>query len=226
MRLIFTPNPGYIHKVLVCAHESGVHELLQFERQVPFDKDTRIWEYNPLGKVPTLVLTDGSSLYGGPVICEYLATLARHETGLFPSGALRFPAKRMMMTGDGLFDATTHMRVEGWRAPAERHLDFMARERRKILGCLDQMERDAATFAAAPFHIGQVCFAGGLSYLAHRNPLREHKLEAGDAEFDWRRGRPQLARWYDSILSRPSIRYRLAWDAASGAIRQVEPPSS
>jgi glutathione S-transferase len=64
MKLVFTPNPNYVHKVLVVAHEAGVLERLKFERQVPFDADTRIWDYNPLGKVPVLVMDDGESLYG------------------------------------------------------------------------------------------------------------------------------------------------------------------
>ncbi|MCH8930375.1 MAG: hypothetical protein IIA98_05595 [Proteobacteria bacterium] len=37
MKLIFTPNPGYVHKVLVTAHEAGVLDRLELERQVPFD---------------------------------------------------------------------------------------------------------------------------------------------------------------------------------------------
>ena len=37
MKLVFTPNPDYIHKVLVTAHEAGVLDKLHMERQVPFD---------------------------------------------------------------------------------------------------------------------------------------------------------------------------------------------
>lgn len=224
MKLVFTPNSNYVHKALVVAHEAGVLGRLHFERQVPFDADTRIWDYNPLGKVPTLVLDDGQSLYGGLVICEYLDSLAAQPTGLFPRDSSQFQVRRMMMTGDGLFDATTNMRVEGWRPVAERHIDFMQRERRKIMNCLDVMERDAAGFANNSFHIGQVCFAGGLSYLSHRDPVREHVLEPGDASFDWRAGRPNLARWYDSIQDRPSIAYRLAWFPETREIRQVPRP--
>ena len=224
MKLVLTPNPNYVHKVLVVAHEAGVVDRLQFERQVPFDADTRIWDYNPLGKVPVLVMDDGQSLYGGLVICEYLDSLAGRDTGLYPAGAARFPAQRMAMTGDGLFDATTNMRVEGWRPAGERHLDFMQRERRKIFNCLDQMERDAAGFANNGLHIGQVCIAGGLSYLLHRDPVREHALEPGDARFSWRDGRPNLSRWYESIQARPSIAFRLQWFPESREIRQVPAP--
>ena len=100
----------------------------------------------------------------------------------------------------------------------------MQRERRKIFNCLDQMERDAAAFTNNGLHIGQVCFAGGLSYLAHRDPVREHALEPADAGFSWRAGRPNLSRWYESIQARPSIAFRLQWFPESREIREVPAP--
>jgi glutathione S-transferase len=69
-----------------------------------------------------------------------------------------------------------------------------------------------------------VCFAGGLSYLAHRDPVREHALEPGDARFSWRDGRPNLSRWFESIQSRPPIAFRLQWFPESREIRQVPKP--
>ena len=47
MKLIFTPNPGYVHKVLVTAHEAGVLDRIEIERQVPFEEETEIWRYKP-----------------------------------------------------------------------------------------------------------------------------------------------------------------------------------
>ena len=41
---------------------------------------------NPLNKIPTLILDDGSALYDSRVICEYLDTL--HD------GSKLFPAER------------------------------------------------------------------------------------------------------------------------------------
>ena len=72
MILIFTPNHEYIHKVLVVAHEANILEKINLEIQVPFDEDTKIWNYNPLGKVPAFIKPDGKPLYGGLIICEYL----------------------------------------------------------------------------------------------------------------------------------------------------------
>ncbi len=207
MKLVFTPNPEYIHKVLVTAHEGGIVERLEFERTRPFDSDT-IWEYNPMGKVPALVMDNGEPLYGGLVICQYLDSLSITGKHVFPSGDARWPALRQMTLGDGMFDATTLLRVEGWRDKADWNVDYMLRERRKIIGTLDQLNKEAPGFKDADFHIGHICTAGGLSYLDLRNPIREHVIVEGDDSFDWREGRDELAQWYDAILERPSIKAR------------------
>jgi glutathione S-transferase len=211
VKLVFTPNPKYIHKVLVVAHEAGILDRLTFERSVPFDDDTTIWRFNPFGKVPCLILDNGEPLFGGLVICEYFDSLSTTGKSVYPKGDARWPALRQMMTGDGMFDATTNMRVEGWRKPEDRHADYMLRERRKVINALDRMELEAPQFAPAPFHIGHICMAGGISYLELRNPIQEHGMEPDDKTFDWRAGRPRLAAWYDEICTRPSMQYRYEW---------------
>jgi len=211
LKLVFTPNPKYIHKVLATAHEAGVLDRLEMVRSVPFDADTSIWDFNPLGKVPCLVLDDGQPLFGGLLICEYLDSLSVTGKSVFPKAPARWAALRQAMTGEGMFDATTNMRVEGWRPAAERHADYMLRERRKVINMLDRMELEAPEFASAPFHIGHICMAGGISYLELRNPIQEHDMEPGDKTFDWRGGRPKLTAWYAKICERPSMQYRYEW---------------
>ena len=211
MKLVFTPNPKYIHKILVTAHEGGVLDRLTFERSVPFDDDTTIWTFNPMGKVPCLIMDDDEPLIGGLVICEYLDSLSVTGRSVFPAGKPRWPALRQAMLGEGMFDATTNMRVEGWRKAEERHADYMLRERRKVINALDHMEKEAAQFAKADLHIGHICMAGGISYLELRNPIQEHNLMPGDATFDWRQGRPGLSVWYDEVCKRPSLQYKYEW---------------
>ena len=220
MKLIFTPNPTYIHKVLVTAYESGTLDRLSFERTRPFDEDTEIWRFNPLGKVPALELDNGKVLLGGLVICQFLDSLSTTGYTVFPDGDARWEAMRLMMVGDGMFDAITLVRVEGWRDKTDWNMDYMLRERRKVMNCLDMMDLEAPGFKDQPFHIGHICMAGALSYLELRNPIKEHGIVDGDETFDWRVGRPALSDWYDAILERPSIAYRVSVpdDQMSGKI--------
>lgn len=216
MKLIFTPNTKYIHKVLVVAFEAGILDRLTFERTRPFDDDTSIWRYNPFGKVPVLQMDDGEPLFGGLVICEYFNSLSVTGVSVYPDGELRWSALRQMMLGDGLFDATTLLRVEGWREAKDWNRAYMRRERQKMMNALDRMELEVPQFETAPFHIGHICMAGGLSYLDLRNPIREYALETGDAEFDWRSQRPTLSRWYDAIRTRPSLQFTVDLPEAVG----------
>jgi len=209
MKLIFTPNPEYIHKVIVVAHEGGVLDQLEFVSTRPFDAET-IWDYNPMGKVPSLVMDNGEFLYGGLVICQYLDSLSKSGSSIFPKDSSRWSSLRQMSIGDGMFDATTLLRVEGWRNKAEWNLDYMLRERRKIIGCLDQMNTEVQEMDESIFHIGHICMAGGLSYLDLRNPIREHVIVEGDEMFDWRKDRSNLSDWYDKVIKRPSLSYRVS----------------
>ena len=123
MKLRFTPNPDYIHKVLVAAAEAGITDRLDYVRTGPFDADTDLWRDNPLNKVPTLVLEDGEALYGGAVICEYFDSL--HDgPKMFPTtGRRRFTALRQMMLGEGVFEAAVALDLESWREAHERRAD-------------------------------------------------------------------------------------------------------
>lgn len=210
MTLRFTPNPNYIHKVLVVAAEAGVTDQLRYSVTGPFDADTDLWRDNPLNKVPTLILADGETLYGGPVICEYVDSL--HDGAkMFPvSGRERFTALRQMMLGEGVFEAAVALDLESWRDAGERRTDTVERQWLKIVRALDQMERDASTHRG--FHIGHICTAGGLSRLDYRVPAFGAILDDIDPDYEWRDGRPTLAAWYDSLLDRPSMRFTIGRD--------------
>lgn len=210
MTLRFTPNPNYIHKVLVAAAEAGITDQLEYRATGPFDAETDLWRDNPLNKVPTLVLADGEALYGGPVICEYF-DLLHDGAKMFPaSGRERFTALRQMMLGEGVFEAAVALDLESWRDAGERRTDTVERQWLKIVRALDQMEREASSHHG--FHIGHICTAGGLSRLDYRVPAFGAILDDINPSYEWRDGRPTLADWYDAQLTRPSMRFTIDRD--------------
>ena len=102
LTLHWSPRSPYVRKVMIAAHEMGLQDRLRPVRTVvggtmPHRELMRI---NPLGKIPTLELPDGTVLYDSPVICEYLDTLhdnaetvpsrlARTRQGVAPAGSGR-----------------------------------------------------------------------------------------------------------------------------------------
>ena len=74
MKLFYAPTSPFVRKCLVCAIELGIRERIELVPAAahPVNRDRGLVERNPLGKVPTLVIEDGTVLYDSRVICEYL----------------------------------------------------------------------------------------------------------------------------------------------------------
>jgi glutathione S-transferase len=208
MKLLFSGN-DYIHKVLVVAHEAGVLDRLEYVVNNPVGPDDIIWGYTPLGKHPVLVLEDGLTLYSGLLVCEYLDSLGPGPR-LFPQDETRWRALTQMVLGDGLFDAVSALSIDALKPAPERAVAGMQRNRRRIFATLDKMEGDAAAFTDDVFHIGHICFAGGLSFLDLRSPLQKLLIDPADATFDWRTGRHKLNAWFDRVIERSSLQLRPA----------------
>src|SRR5579875_1472948 len=84
MRLRHSASSPYVRKVMVVAHETGLEPRIERVPTFVWSPDTDIADDNPIGKVPTLILDDGTALFDSPVICEYLDSLHAGER-LFPA---------------------------------------------------------------------------------------------------------------------------------------------
>src|SRR5580692_7647555 len=112
---------------------------------------------NPLGKIPALVLDDGSVLIDSPVICEYLNQLGGGK--FFPGMSLwrpssgRWKALGLQALGDGLADAAVGWVHEQRRPPEQRSEDISANYLSQVNTALDALER--VNFAKDPT-IGEI----------------------------------------------------------------------
>jgi glutathione S-transferase len=201
MKLHWSPRSPFVRKVMVAAHETGLVDRLSLVRTVVAMTATNkgLLPDNPLSKLPTLVLDDGTPLYDSVVICEYLDTL-HNGPKLFPSEArAKWTALRRHALGDGLLELLILWRNERERehpAPA-----FLTAFREKFDASLDALEKDAAGIAATPFGIGHVAIGCALSYIDFRFP-----------DLDWRTKHPQIAAWHKTFSDRPSARATEARD--------------
>lgn len=207
MQLIFSANPNIIHKVLAVAHEAGQLESIEMVPEDPFESDTTIWSHNPLGTHPILITDDGTELWSGMLACEYLASLSV-DCGLFPSGADRWSVLNLAVLGEGLHDATSRMRVAGRPPVGRRDVDYLIRQRKKILAAIDQLETDVMVFGGQGFHIGQICCVDALAYLDLRNPVADQIIVQRDDEYNWRETAPRLAEWFDKTMLRPCFAFQ------------------
>jgi len=196
MKLYWSSRSPYVRKVMIAAHEMGVVDKLDCERVIvsAFAVNPDMLAVNPLGKIPTLILDDGTALYDSPVICEYLDTLHDGHK-LFPAdGPARFRALTWLALGDGMLDLLlARMYEERTRTEEQRSAKLQEAVAGKLKSCLDALEKMAPDLERAPVNIGHVAIACALGYLDFR------------FDDDWRGPRPALAAWHKGFAARPSV---------------------
>lgn len=179
---------------MVVAHEKGLVGQIETERVVvgASAPNAAVMRDNPLSKIPTLTLDDGSVLYDSRVICEYLDD-AGGGPKLFPSGPARFTTLRLQALGDGLMEVILLRMGENNRAEAIRSAKHQAAFPVKITATLDRLETELPALSA-PLHIGAIAVAAALAHLDFRF-----------ASDNWRDGRPALAAWHAEFSERQSM---------------------
>jgi glutathione S-transferase len=185
MQLLFSPTSPYVRKVRVFALEKGLGPRIELREANPWPDPAAVSAVNPLGKVPALVLDDGSALYDSPVICEYLDSLVPERPLIPARGPARWRALRQQALADGMQDAAVSIVLERRRPAAERSAGVEQR-------AADAIRRSVAALGPEThaFDLGQIALACALAYLEFRladlGLLRDHR-----AVDDWRRATDQ-----------------------------------
>lgn len=180
MILRYSAASPYARKIRIAAELLGLAARIEIVAASTADPHDTLRQQNPLGKIPTLLLEDGTALYDSRVIADYLDYLGGH--GLIPVDPLRrFDVLRLQALGDGINDAALLIRYE----TATRRADL--RDQEAIDLQQGKIDRALATLEAAPpegaIDIGQIAVACALGYL--------------DLRFEgaWRAGHPKLVAW-------------------------------
>src|ERR671918_3175970 len=110
MKLIGTPTSPYTRKARVVLAEKRID--YDFVVESPHDASSSVSAYNPLGKIPVLVLDDATTLFDSRVIVEYLDN-ASPVTKLLPEDTRhRIQARRWEALADGCTDACVAIVME------------------------------------------------------------------------------------------------------------------
>ena len=200
MKLFFNNASPFVRKVRVFARETSLDKNIEEITTAvsPVQDNASLAQANPLKKIPTLTLDDGTAVFDSPVICEYLDSLHSGRK-LFPAaGPARWTALKLQATGDGILDAGILCRYEMAVRPTEfQWAGWVAGQKTKWHGGLDLLEREAGSLEGEPT-IGSITVGCTLGWLDFRY---------GDD--DWRKGRPKLKSWYEKFSARPSMKATL-----------------
>ncbi|MCS3448472.1 MULTISPECIES: glutathione S-transferase N-terminal domain-containing protein [Bradyrhizobium] len=179
----------YARKVRIAVSVLGLEDQVKVSLADTYDPADQIRTENPLGKVPTLLLDDGRTIYDSLVILEFLNDLGGGEA-LIPRGSARIDVLVAHALASGMTDAAL-LRVyeKRWR-PAEMHSEkWLAHHAGKMERALDAMEAAPFDWSDRP-HIGAIAKACGLGFL---------DLRFGG---EWRKTRPKLVARLDDFSRR------------------------
>jgi glutathione S-transferase len=197
MKLIGSVNSAFVRKARVVLAEKKLDYV--FELENVWAPETRIADANPLGKVPCLVMEDGSAMYDSRVIAEYLDTLTPVCKLLPQNSRDRANVKVAEALADGTLEAAVLVYLERTlRPPEQRSQAWIDRQMSKVHGGLKVM---AENLGEQPFCMGihytlaDVAVGCTLGWLAFRFP-----------DIDWRTDYPNLARLFDKLSERASFK--------------------
>lgn len=196
MKLIGSLTSPFVRKVRVVMAEKKLDYELVIDDV--WSDNALITEYNPLGKIPCLVIEDFGSLFDSRVIVEYLDTLSPVGRLLPQTGRERALIKLWEAAADGLMDAAVCIHTENSQRPsAQQSPAWLERQHEKITRALSFLETrlgDNPFCAGINFSLADVAVGCALGYL----DLRFQSL-------DWRSTHQHLARLYDKLHERPSF---------------------
>src|SRR5262249_23617194 len=136
MKLVGSLTSPYVRKVRVLLAEKELkHEFLE---ESAWTAQTTVPRYNPLNKVPALVLDDGHSIYDSSVITEYLDGLPGRRF-LPAGGPERAVARCHEALGNGLMDAGVTIFLERKREAARQDPGWIARQASKVNAGIDAL---------------------------------------------------------------------------------------
>jgi glutathione S-transferase len=203
MILHWSPRSPYVRKVMIAIHDMGLQDRIRTIRTVTGGTEPH-WELmkiNPVGKIPTLELPDGTAVYDSPVIIEYLDTL-HDRPKLYPAAwPERLTALRRHALGQGMLDTALSLLAEGFRPDERQSGPHQELWRAKLVACVAALEEEAEALGTSRFTVGHLTIGVALAYLDFRF-----------AALAWRDNHPKLTAWHETFNARPAVQANLPVD--------------
>jgi glutathione S-transferase len=182
--LRYSAASPYARKARIVAELCGFGGTLTLAGADTADPVDSLRAQNPLGKVPTLILDTGETIYDSRVICEYFDLLAGGGKVIPIEPAARIAALTLQSLGDGVNDAALLIRFETLRAEHLRDPNWIALQAGKVERALARLENQPPS---GPVAIGHIAVACALGY-------QDYRFGGG-----WRATHPSLVSWLEGF---------------------------
>lgn len=195
MKLLGSIPSPFTRKVRIVLAEKRVE--CTFEQVDVMSAASPVPAHNPLGKVPVLVLDDGSTIYDSRVIAEFLDTVSPIGRLIPDESRDRIAVRRWEALADGVVDAGILVRYEQAREANLQSAAWKERQMGKLERGLAEMANelgDKPWCHGNGFTLADIAFGCTLGWLAFRFTA-----------IDWRGRYPNLARHFDKLSERPAF---------------------
>lgn len=195
MKLLASFTSPYARKVRIALAEKKIeYDLVEAS---PWDAGDAVAQFNPLGKIPTLVLEDGTTLFDSRVIVEYLDAVSPVSRLIPEPSRQRIAVKRWEALADGICEAAMLITLERKRPARQQSKQWMAHQDRKIARAVDALARELEERPwcnGESYSLADIATGCALAYL----DLRHTALI-------WRDLHPNLGRLAEKLEARPSF---------------------
>jgi glutathione S-transferase len=195
MKLIGSLPSPFTRKVRIVLAEKKIE--YDFEIDDPWKADAVTPNFNPLGKVPVLVLDDGRALFDSRVIASFLDS-ASPLSRLIPADPReRVEARRWEALADGVLDAGVIARLENRREAKTKNAAWIDRQMGKVrsgLAVMDAELGEKTWCSGNGYTIADIATGVCLGWLDFRYP-----------SMDWKKDHANLARHFVKLSERPSF---------------------
>ncbi|QDX81231.1 glutathione S-transferase [Denitratisoma sp. DHT3] len=195
MKLIGSLTSPYVRKARIVLAEKKIE--YDFVIESPSSPSSTVADFNPLARIPVLILDDETPVFDSPVIVEYLDNSAPNNKLMPQPNRERMEVKRWEAVADGVLDAAVENRHASLLDPSLQNRANVARNEAVILRSLDFIARelsDKSWCMGTHFGMADVAVGCALGYLDFRFP-----------QIDWRASHPVLHKLFDKLMQRPSF---------------------
>ena len=186
MKLLARPASPFARKVRVMARETGLNnEIEEIMFSSPEEMKEEIIRYNPLGKIPTLILDNQTIIYDSKVICEYLDSVHNGEKFFPIQLEVRWKTLLLQALGDGVADAIIIAAMNKLMRPKEYVYEpAVISQLEKVDKGLSEINNLVSDFRKLG-KIGPLSVACAIGYIDFRFP-----------DLGWRNQNKNLDEWY------------------------------
>ena len=195
MKLVSSLTSPFGRKARIVLLEKKISFQLQVEN--PWQPDTPVTAFNPLGKVPVLILEDGISVFDSRVIVEYLDNVTPVAHLIPTDSKSRMIVRGVEALSDGVTDAAVLVFLEKKRPVEQQSADWLTLQNRTLFSGLEALSEalgDKPWFLGNSMTLADVACGCMLGYLDFRF-----------SEIDWRSAHPNLAKLEAKLATRPSF---------------------